>query len=344
MINVGKGGLVSDHVGPLAEAGAHPLQALMSLHVIFSTSHARGQAAMAAARRSTDAEASVSTGLSTEVGRRVASPSLGPRRPTSTTSRRRADQLHVDGPPRPSSLHQLDRHDAGPVARAGPRARRHVSRHPLRRARPRVFIGARRQLHHRAARTRRARRSSTPRARARRTSAASRSAASPRCGSACTRPTASRASCWPTPRRASARVQIVDRAHRARAASRAWRRVAELAMPRWFSPDFRHASRTTVEQFKAMVEACPADGISGMLRGAAGRGSAGGDRRRSAARCWPSPAATDVPTPPEALRVHPRAHRRLEDADARRRPSEQRRAGRGVHVCRDGIPGEPLNR
>ena len=49
LINVGKGGLVSEHVGPLAEAGAHPLQALMSLHVIFSTSHERGrQAAMAA--------------------------------------------------------------------------------------------------------------------------------------------------------------------------------------------------------------------------------------------------------------------------------------------------------
>jgi len=48
MVNVGKGGLVSEHVGPLAEAGAHPLQALMALHVIFSTSHARGQQAMAA--------------------------------------------------------------------------------------------------------------------------------------------------------------------------------------------------------------------------------------------------------------------------------------------------------
>ena len=48
MINVGHGGKVSEHVGPLAEAGAHPLQALMALHVIFSTSHARGQAAMAA--------------------------------------------------------------------------------------------------------------------------------------------------------------------------------------------------------------------------------------------------------------------------------------------------------
>jgi hypothetical protein len=51
LINVGTGGKVSDHVGPLAEAGAHPLQALMSLHVIFSTSHARGQAAMAAGKQ-----------------------------------------------------------------------------------------------------------------------------------------------------------------------------------------------------------------------------------------------------------------------------------------------------
>ena len=51
MINVGKGGKVSDHVGPLAEAGCHPLQALMALHVIFSTSHSRGQAAMAGAEK-----------------------------------------------------------------------------------------------------------------------------------------------------------------------------------------------------------------------------------------------------------------------------------------------------
>ncbi len=47
MVNVGKGGLVSEHVAPLARAGAHPLQALMSLHVIFSTTHKRGQEAMA---------------------------------------------------------------------------------------------------------------------------------------------------------------------------------------------------------------------------------------------------------------------------------------------------------
>lgn len=39
LIDVGKGGLVSEHVPPLVEAGAHPLQALMSLHVIFSMSH-----------------------------------------------------------------------------------------------------------------------------------------------------------------------------------------------------------------------------------------------------------------------------------------------------------------
>jgi 2,3-dihydroxyphenylpropionate 1,2-dioxygenase len=50
LINVGKGGLVSEHVGPLVEAGAHPLQALMALHVIFSTSHERGLQAMATAQ------------------------------------------------------------------------------------------------------------------------------------------------------------------------------------------------------------------------------------------------------------------------------------------------------
>ena len=54
MINVGKGGLVSEHVGPLVEAGAHPLQALMSLHVIFSTSH-RATAAQAAQTDADDA-------------------------------------------------------------------------------------------------------------------------------------------------------------------------------------------------------------------------------------------------------------------------------------------------
>ena len=42
-IDVGNGGKVSDHVGPLAEAGAHPLQALMSLHVIFSTATSAGR-------------------------------------------------------------------------------------------------------------------------------------------------------------------------------------------------------------------------------------------------------------------------------------------------------------
>ena len=31
--------IVSDYAKPLVDAGAHPLQALMSLHVIFSLSH-----------------------------------------------------------------------------------------------------------------------------------------------------------------------------------------------------------------------------------------------------------------------------------------------------------------
>jgi aromatic ring-opening dioxygenase catalytic subunit (LigB family) len=47
LISVGRGGLVSEHVGPLVEAGAHPLQALMSLHVIFSMSHQSAKAAVA---------------------------------------------------------------------------------------------------------------------------------------------------------------------------------------------------------------------------------------------------------------------------------------------------------
>ena len=50
LINVGKGGLVSEHVGPLVEAGAHPLQALMSLHVIFSMSHKAPKPAVAPGR------------------------------------------------------------------------------------------------------------------------------------------------------------------------------------------------------------------------------------------------------------------------------------------------------
>jgi len=50
LISVGNGGLVSEHVAPLVEAGAHPLQALMSLHVIFSMSHKAGKSPVAAER------------------------------------------------------------------------------------------------------------------------------------------------------------------------------------------------------------------------------------------------------------------------------------------------------
>jgi len=50
LISVGKGGLVSEHVGPLVEAGAHPLQALMSLHVIFSMSHKASKPSIASER------------------------------------------------------------------------------------------------------------------------------------------------------------------------------------------------------------------------------------------------------------------------------------------------------
>ena len=49
MIDVARGPLVSDHVKPLADAGCHPLQALMSLHVIYSTTHKPRAAQMAGA-------------------------------------------------------------------------------------------------------------------------------------------------------------------------------------------------------------------------------------------------------------------------------------------------------
>ena len=39
LIDVGSAKVVSDFAKPLVDAGAHPLQALMSLHVIFSLSH-----------------------------------------------------------------------------------------------------------------------------------------------------------------------------------------------------------------------------------------------------------------------------------------------------------------
>ena len=39
LVDVGGAKVVSDFAKPLVEAGAHPLQALMSLHVIFSLSH-----------------------------------------------------------------------------------------------------------------------------------------------------------------------------------------------------------------------------------------------------------------------------------------------------------------
>jgi hypothetical protein len=39
LVDVGAAKVVSDFAKPLVEAGAHPLQALMSLHVIYSMSH-----------------------------------------------------------------------------------------------------------------------------------------------------------------------------------------------------------------------------------------------------------------------------------------------------------------
>jgi hypothetical protein len=48
LIDVGNATIVSDYAEPLVEAGAHPLQALMSLHVMFSTTHKARKAQKAA--------------------------------------------------------------------------------------------------------------------------------------------------------------------------------------------------------------------------------------------------------------------------------------------------------
>ncbi len=71
-----------------------------------------------------------------------------------------------------------------------------------------------RRLHAGAARPRRRVADGSRRAWRARTSAACRSAESPRCGSACTRPTACTGWCWPTPRPGSASVAIVERTDR----------------------------------------------------------------------------------------------------------------------------------
>jgi AmmeMemoRadiSam system protein B len=44
LIDVAEAKVVSDYVKPLSDAGAHPLQALMALHVIFSNNHKRRKA------------------------------------------------------------------------------------------------------------------------------------------------------------------------------------------------------------------------------------------------------------------------------------------------------------
>ena len=82
--------------------------------------------------------------------------------------------------------------------------------------------------------------------------------------------------------------------------------VASLAMPLWFSPDFRQRRTDLVTRFKSMVETCPATGYLGCC--AALRDE---DLRESIAKISCPVLAVagliDVPTPPEALEfIHER--------------------------------------
>jgi 3-oxoadipate enol-lactonase len=93
--------------------------------------------------------------------------------------------------------------------------------------------------------------------------------------------------------------------------------LADMTMPRWFTDDFRAREQQTVEQFRAMVAACPQDGYLGCC--AALRDE---DLREaiSAIACPVLCVAgsRDPATPPEALRfVHERiAGSRLATLDA----------------------------
>jgi 3-oxoadipate enol-lactonase len=87
---------------------------------------------------------------------------------------------------------------------------------------------------------------------------------------------------------------------------RGMRGVADLAIPNWFSPDFRQRHPDVVTHFRTMIEACPVDGYLGCC--AALRDE---DLREaiSGIRCpvLAVAGATDVPTPPEAIRfIHER--------------------------------------
>jgi 3-oxoadipate enol-lactonase len=77
--------------------------------------------------------------------------------------------------------------------------------------------------------------------------------------------------------------------------------VAELAIPLWFSPDFRQKHPELVNGFSSMIEACPPAGYLGCC--AALRDE---DLREAISRITTPVLAvagmTDVPTPVEALR------------------------------------------
>ena len=83
--------------------------------------------------------------------------------------------------------------------------------------------------------------------------------------------------------------------------NRGMRAVAELAIPLWFSPDFRQKHPDLVSGFRSMIEACPSAGYLGCC--AALRDE---DLREAISRITAPVLAvagmTDVPTPVEALR------------------------------------------
>ena len=132
-------------------------------------------------------------------------------------------------------------------------------------------------------------RSSTRKARGRRTSAASRWAGSPRCGSGVNAPRPRH-----EPRARQHRGAHRHACSRGPTASRscgsaACARVAEMAMPRWFSPGFRQRHAGRRRRGSSDGRGVPAGRVPGLLCGAAGRGSARRDLANRAVPCLRSP-------------------------------------------------------
>ena len=185
----------------------------------------------------------------------------------------------------------------------------------------------------RGARARRARDPRRARASSASRSAGSRSAARSACGSRCTRPSASTASCWPAPPRASARARTGCSAPRP-CAPCGVEAIADAVLALWFTPRTHRDRARARERLPRDDGLGRARGLRRLLRGARRLGAGRRAQRRSARRRSCSPAARIRPRRPRRAR---RSSERIPGARmsilAGAGPPRQPRAARGVHAA-----------